>query len=162
MVKEVPFRGKLLKVQLQHFVCPKCGIEADDLNFAAVNQKTLSDAYRKAVKLLTGKQIVALRKKLNWTQEGLAKAANVGIASVKRWETGQIQTRAMDNVLRKALSRKSRFTEAPEMEEDLRRTKNEGFELTSDSTMIAMMPWRKQIIAEIQNPPGSELSWGSV
>jgi putative zinc finger/helix-turn-helix YgiT family protein len=104
MVKEVPFRGKRIKFRAQHFVCPECGIEADDLDLAAANQKALSDAYRSSAKLLTGGQIADGRKKRNWTQEDLAKAANVGIASIKRWETGQIQTKAMDDVLRRALS----------------------------------------------------------
>jgi putative zinc finger/helix-turn-helix YgiT family protein len=104
MVKEVSFRGRQIKYRAQHFVCPECGIEADDLNIAAANQKALSDAYRSAAKLLTGEQIIEGRKKKDWTQEDLAKAANVGIASIKRWETGQIQTKAMDDVLRRALS----------------------------------------------------------
>jgi len=53
-----------------------------------------------------GEQIVEARKKLNLTQEDLASAANVGIASIRRWETGQIQTKPMDDVLRNALSGK--------------------------------------------------------
>jgi len=104
MVKEADLRGKRVKYRARHCVCPECGIEADDLNLAAANQKALSDAYRSAVKLLTGGQIVEGRKRLNWSQEDLAKAANVGIASIKRWETGQVQTKAMDDVLRNALS----------------------------------------------------------
>ena len=104
MAREVPFRGARVKFRAQHFVCLECGIEADDLNLAAANQKALSDAYRKAARLLTGEQIVEGRKKLKWNQEDLAKAANVGIASIKRWETGQVQTKAMDDVLRRALS----------------------------------------------------------
>ncbi len=104
MVKEADFRGRRVKYRAQHYVCPECGIEADDLELAAANQKALSDAYRSAAKLLTGEQIAEGRKKRHWSQEDLAKAANVGIASVKRWETGQIQTKAMDDVLRRALS----------------------------------------------------------
>ena len=73
------------------------------MNLAAENQKALSDAYRKAARLLTGVELVEGRKRLKWSQEDLAKAANVGIASIKRWETGQIQTKAMDDVLRRAL-----------------------------------------------------------
>ncbi|PKN30172.1 MAG: hypothetical protein CVU64_04595 [Deltaproteobacteria bacterium HGW-Deltaproteobacteria-21] len=107
MLKEADLRGKRVKYRAQHFVCPECGIEADDLNLAASNQKALSDGYRSAVKLLTGGQIVEGRKRLNWSQEDLSKAANVGIASIKRWETGQIQTKAMDDVLRNALSGKT-------------------------------------------------------
>lgn len=104
MLKEMSFRGKRLKVRVRHFVCPECGIEVDDLDLAAANQKALSNAYRNAVKLLTGEQIVQGRKKLKWTQEELAKAANVGIASIKRWETGQVQTKVMDVILRRALA----------------------------------------------------------
>jgi putative zinc finger/helix-turn-helix YgiT family protein len=104
VMRELLFRGKRLKFRAKHYVCPVCGIEADDLGLAAANQKTLSDEYRAAVGLLTGAEIIEGRKKLAWTQEDLSRAANVGIASVKRWETGQIQTKAMDDILRRALS----------------------------------------------------------
>jgi len=68
MDKEVEFRGKKIQFTAQHFLCPECGIEVDDLNLAAINQKSLSDAYRKAENLLTGEQIVERRKELNRTQ----------------------------------------------------------------------------------------------
>lgn len=110
--KELPFRGKRVKFLAQHYVCPVCGIEADDLGLAAANQKALSERYRVAVKLLTGEQIVEGRKKLGWTQEDLARAANVGIASIKRWETGQIQTKAMDDILRRVLAGKETARDA--------------------------------------------------
>jgi putative zinc finger/helix-turn-helix YgiT family protein len=107
MVRELPFRGKRVKFRARHYVCPVCGIEADDLDLGAANQKALSDAYRRTAKLLTGEQIIDARKRLKWTQEDLARTAHVGIVSIKRWETGQIQTRAMDDVLRNALSGKT-------------------------------------------------------
>jgi putative zinc finger/helix-turn-helix YgiT family protein len=112
VITEVPFRGKMVKFRAQHYVCPVCRIKADDLNLAAANQKALSDAYRAAVGLLTGEQIVEARKRLKWTQDDLARAAHVGIVSIKRWETGQIQTRAMDDVLRNALSGKAMCLDA--------------------------------------------------
>lgn len=112
MARELPFRGKRVRFRAQHYVCPVCRIEADDLGLAATNQKALSERYRVAVKLLTGEQIIEGRKKLGWTQEDLARAANVGIASVKRWETGQIQTRAMDNILRAVLAGKESARDA--------------------------------------------------
>jgi len=112
MARELPFRGKQVKFRAQHFVCPVCGLEADDLGLAAANQKALSDAYRSTAKLRTGEQIIEGRKKLGWTQKDLARAANVGIASVKRWETGQIQTKAMDDILRRVLAGKSAIPDA--------------------------------------------------
>jgi putative zinc finger/helix-turn-helix YgiT family protein len=107
MVRELPFRGKRVKFRAQHYVCPVCRMKADDLGLAAANQKALSDAYRAAEGLLTGKQIIGGRKKLKLSQEELARAAHVGSVSIKRWDTGQIQTRAMDDVLRNALSGKT-------------------------------------------------------
>lgn len=102
--KKITFRGRPIEFTAEHFVCERCGLEADDVSLATVNQKRISDAYRSAEGLLTGAEIVEGRKKRGWSQEELARSMNVGIASVKRWETGQIQTRAMDDTLRRALS----------------------------------------------------------
>jgi putative zinc finger/helix-turn-helix YgiT family protein len=100
--KTVTFRGTNIQYPAEHYYCPVCGIEVDDLELASVNQKAIAEAYRKAQRLLTGKEIVEARKELGWTQDQLAKFLNVGIASIKRWETGQIQTPAMDKLLRQA------------------------------------------------------------
>lgn len=97
------FRGQTINFVGQHFVCPVCKIRIDDLTLAAANQKAISDAYRKAVHLLTGKQIVEGRKARGWTQEQLANAMSVSVISVKRWENGQIQTKVMDDNLRRVL-----------------------------------------------------------
>ncbi len=101
---EVTFRGIPVKFEAEHFVCPVCGFTADDIPTAAANQRALSDAYRKSAGLLTGDEIIEGRKRLGWSQERLAKAVNVGIASIKRWEKGQIQTPVMDKALRGALT----------------------------------------------------------
>ncbi|MBU2650227.1 MAG: type II toxin-antitoxin system MqsA family antitoxin, partial [Bacteroidetes bacterium] len=102
--KEITFRNKRIKYTARHYVCPECGIEVDDIALAAENQRQIADAYRKAANLLSSDEIVNGRKKLKWSQEQLARAMNVGIASVKRWETGQIQTKPMDGILRRVLS----------------------------------------------------------
>jgi putative zinc finger/helix-turn-helix YgiT family protein len=102
--KDMVFRDERIEYGAEHYVCPICGIEVDDMALAAENQKRISDAYRKAVNLLTGSEIVSGRKKLKWSQARLAEAMHVGVASVKRWETGQIQTKPMDDTLRRILS----------------------------------------------------------
>ena len=102
--REVTFRGRPVKYRPEHFVCRSCGLEADDWKLAASNQKALSDAYRRTVDLLSSEEIVEGRKKLDWNQEQLAKAAHVGIASIKRWEGGLIQTKSMDAMLRRVLT----------------------------------------------------------
>jgi len=103
-LETIVFRGKQLQVLREHYVCPVCGIRVDDLPLAARNQKALSDAYRKSMNLLSGDEIVKGRKQKGWSQEDLTKAINVGIASIKRWEKGQIQTRPMDDALRRAFN----------------------------------------------------------
>ena len=101
--KRICFRGIPLRVSLEQYVCPKCGEEAGTVEQAAAIQRSIADTYRKSVGLLTGKEIVEGRKKLNLTQDDLAKKMSVGIASIKRWEGAAIQSRSMDQALRSAL-----------------------------------------------------------
>jgi len=101
--KKLSFRGARLSVPVEQFVCSECGEEAGTVEQAATIQKSISDAYRKSAGLLTGKEIVEGRKKLNLTQDDLAKKMSVGIASIKRWEGAAIQSRSMDQALRLAL-----------------------------------------------------------
>jgi putative zinc finger/helix-turn-helix YgiT family protein len=105
--RKLTFRGISLTVPTNQYVCKVCGKEAGTVNQAADTQMAISEAYRKAVNLLTGKEIVGKRKRLKLTQEGLAKRMNVGIASIKRWEGGTIQSKSMDHALRIALGGQS-------------------------------------------------------
>jgi len=97
------FRGVNINFQVEHYMCPVCGLEAGSIEQTSATQRAISDAYRKAVKLLTGKEIREGRKRLNLTQDALAKRTTVGIASIKRWEGGLIQSKVMDKALRMAL-----------------------------------------------------------
>lgn len=101
--KSMKFRGVYITFQTEHYVCPVCGIEVGSIEQATVTQRAISDAYRKAVGLLTSEKIREGRKKWNLTQDDLAQRMCVGIASIKRWEGGIIQTKSMDMALRRAL-----------------------------------------------------------
>jgi putative zinc finger/helix-turn-helix YgiT family protein len=101
--KSIAFRGTRLSFPVEQYVCPECGAEAGTVKQTAAIQKSIADAYRKAVGLLTGKEIVESRKRMKLTQEDLAKKMNVGIASIKRWEGPSIQSKSMDQALRIAL-----------------------------------------------------------
>jgi len=105
--QRMTFRGLKIIVPIEQYRCAVCGVEAGTVNQAARIQKTIADAYRKAVNLLTGDEIVEKRKRLGLTQEGLAKRMNVGIASIKRWEGGTLQSKSMDHALRIALGGRS-------------------------------------------------------
>jgi putative zinc finger/helix-turn-helix YgiT family protein len=102
-MKKLEFRGIELDVPVERYVCAVCGVEFGNVEQTAKIQKAIAESYRKKAGLLTGKEIVEKREEQKLTQEGLAKRMNVGIASVKRWETGSVQTKSMDKALRLAL-----------------------------------------------------------
>ena len=102
--KHMKFRGVDIDYTVDCFTCPTCGLEAGTLSQGADIQKTIADVYRGKAGLMTGSEIIEKRKKQHLTQEALADRMKVGIASIKRWETGIIQSKSMDNMLRQALS----------------------------------------------------------
>ena len=83
--------------------CTECELELATVNEAARMQQQLADAYRQTIGLLTGEDIRRLRQRKGLSQQALAEALEVGIASIKRWETGAIQSSAMDRLLRTLL-----------------------------------------------------------
>lgn len=101
--KEITFKGVDLTVDLDSYVCPKCGINAGTAKTAGVVQRAIADMYRSKQGLLTSDEIKDLRKARNLTQQQLAEIMNVGIASIKRWETGTVQSASMDHALRMQL-----------------------------------------------------------
>lgn len=104
--KHITFRGVALNISVEQHVCKVCGLEAATAEQTTDIQQMVSDCYRKKVGLLTGQEIREQRKKIELTQTGLAKLMDVGIASIKRWETGLIQTKSMDLALRMAFKNK--------------------------------------------------------
>ncbi len=102
--RKLEFRGVELTVPVEQYQCPNCNIEFGSVEQTGNIQRAVADAYRKRVGLLTAKEIVEQRTKQDLSQSDLAKRMNVGIASIKRWETGSIQSKSMDKALRMALN----------------------------------------------------------
>lgn len=100
--KTISFKGENLDIQFETYVCEDCGLHIGTVEQTAVVQNLIADAYRKKVGLLTGREIRKKREELGISQKQLAKRAGVGIASIKRWERGIIQTKPMDMALRSA------------------------------------------------------------
>jgi len=94
------FRGVDIGYETDTYVCLKCGLEAGTVAQAGATQRAISDAYRQKMNLLTGEEIRTFRKQRGLNQQELADLINVGVASIKRWETGLIQSKAMDQALR--------------------------------------------------------------
>lgn len=60
----------------------------------------MSDAYRRKVGLLTIGEIDRLRRNLAMTWTEFADYVSIGIATLKRWRRGEIQTQALDRLVR--------------------------------------------------------------
>jgi len=100
--KNMTFRGEDIAFQAESFACGSCGLEVATVEQTAAIQNAIADAYREKTGLFTGAEIRAQREKLKLSQKGLAKQAGVGIASIKRWENGIIQTKSMNSALKAA------------------------------------------------------------
>jgi len=97
--KEMKFKGIDIKFLAECYKCQDCGVEIGTVEQTAATQKAISEAFRKAQGMLTGQEIKDRRKKLGLTQKELAKRMTVGIASIKRWEGGLVQSKAMNTAL---------------------------------------------------------------
>lgn len=101
--KQRTFKGVDIEYAAEAFVCPECGLEAGTVQSAGDVQRAIADAYRARAGLLTGQEIKSLREVRGLTQQQLAEVMNIGIASIKRWETGMVQSKSMDHALRMQL-----------------------------------------------------------
>jgi putative zinc finger/helix-turn-helix YgiT family protein len=104
--RQETFRGVDIGYSVKMFQCPVCSLEAGTIDQTAAIQKTMADAYRKEVDLLTSGEIQKGRAKLGLSQHGLADRMKVGVASIKRWEGAIIQSKSMDTMLRHAFAGK--------------------------------------------------------
>lgn len=92
--------GQDFRVLTDGYRCDTCGFRTVDSEQSEEFTRKISDAYRSANGLLTGTDIKERRTALGMTQVQFASYLGVGVASIRRWELGQIQDRAMDNLIR--------------------------------------------------------------
>ena len=59
----------------------------------------VADEYRRRYGLLTSAEIRERREKLRMSQEAFARYLGVGVASIKRWELGLVQDKAMNELM---------------------------------------------------------------
>jgi len=101
--KSAQYKGIDVRYTATLHRCIACGLEMADVDEAAAMQERLADAYRRKAGLLSSAEIRRLRQQKRLSQQALADELQIGIASIKRWETGVVQSRAMDNLLRTLL-----------------------------------------------------------
>src|SRR5579872_6388274 len=93
--------GEEFLVSVPGLQCDSCGFTTVDNSQSGELTKAVSDAYRAAHGMLTGSEIRSRRLSLKMTQEAFAEyLGGVGRISVNRWESGRVQDRAMDELIR--------------------------------------------------------------
>lgn len=99
-------KGESFTVQMDALVCPKCQFKTVSRERAAQFSLRIANAYRKTHGLLTSLEIRDRRARLKMTQKQFTDFLGVGDVSVKRWELGEIQSPAMDRLIRLAVAEK--------------------------------------------------------
>jgi len=100
MVELTGYRhGEEFTVRANGLQCTACGFKTIDNEQSGGFTKLVSDAYREKHGLLTSAQIREARNRLGMSQEKFAQYLKVGPASVNRWENGQIQDEAMNELI---------------------------------------------------------------
>jgi putative zinc finger/helix-turn-helix YgiT family protein len=97
---EQTFRGESVAIPGRVFTCADCGFETMVPSEREALVHATWAAYRERHGLLTPEAIIRFRKQLGQTQETFADYLGVGVASVKRWEKGLVQDKAMDELIR--------------------------------------------------------------
>jgi putative zinc finger/helix-turn-helix YgiT family protein len=104
-------KGEHFQVQMDKaLVCPSCSHVMVDGKDMPEYMRLSADAYRRNHRLLTSDEIRGFRNRLGMTQDQFALYLNVGVASVKRWELGKIQAKAMDRLIRVMIDQTTRQT----------------------------------------------------
>jgi putative zinc finger/helix-turn-helix YgiT family protein len=97
---EQEFRGESFKVRTAAQRCPMCGWVSVTLGQVDELRRLTADAYRKRHGLLTSEEIRGIRQSMGKSQCGFARFLGVGEASVKRWESWQVQDKSNDELMR--------------------------------------------------------------
>jgi putative zinc finger/helix-turn-helix YgiT family protein len=92
--------GEEFSVTVPGLRCESCDYQTIANSQSGEFTRAVSDAYRSKHGLLTGYEIRELRNRLGMNQIQFAEYLNVGSSSVKRWESGQIQEKGMDELMR--------------------------------------------------------------
>lgn len=87
-------------ISLKHAYCKKCGHEIFPHELWVNHDLIVYDEYRKRKGLLTSQEIKGIRKKRNLSQVELARLIRCGEKNIARYETGTIQDRSFDLLIR--------------------------------------------------------------
>lgn len=93
-------RGEHVQVEVIAPHCSQCGRVVLTARGRRMYSRAAADAYRGRHELLQARQIDQMRKSLGMTWKQFAEYVGVGVATLKRWMRGEIQTAALDSLVR--------------------------------------------------------------
>ena len=95
------YRDETVEVESEFLRCEECQEEFFSPAQMSAHIRSVKNEIRKSYGLLPPEKIVAIRKKLELTQDELEQLLGTGPKVVVRWESGKvIQGRGQDNILR--------------------------------------------------------------
>lgn len=97
---ETELKGEQISVEFDAPQCMNCGDVVILGRQVRAYHRAVSDAYRRKVGLLTMGEIESLRHNLSMSLPEFASHVGVGIATLKRWRRGEVQTEALDRLVR--------------------------------------------------------------
>lgn len=101
---EITYKVHSMSVEVEYSVCKQCGEEMILSEQIKRNDCRVRDAWRKVDGLLSGEEIVALRKQLDLTQLQASQVFGGGLNAFSKYERGEvIQSEAMDKLMRLSL-----------------------------------------------------------
>lgn len=96
----IEVKDETLDVEIYECYCSKCGEKIFVYEYERLNDNIVYDAYKKRVGLLASSEIKEIRRKRGLTQVELARFLSIGDKDITRYESGAIQNRSIDKMLR--------------------------------------------------------------
>lgn len=137
---DVEVKGETVVVpNTEAMKCPNCGFQTIRGSAVAEHMRRAADVYRRKHNLLTSGEIRERRERLGMTQEQFAAYVSVGVASIKRWELGQVQEAGPDMLLRLRTSRHEALA-ALEVLSDLLKNNHVTHGPAEGNTLLPLVP----------------------
>lgn len=95
------FKGKKVSFEAVYEYCDVADEFLETEEMIRANSLVMKDAYRGIVGLLTSGEIIAIRDKYGVSQKDFSEILSWGGATIARYESGMVQTKVQDLVLRK-------------------------------------------------------------
>lgn len=99
IAESYPVYGEQIEIPATVAVCKKCGAILFNEELDSKNLLLAQNEYRRKHKLLTAKEIIAIREQYGLSQRSFAKLLDWGDKTIRRYESGSVQSKAHNSLL---------------------------------------------------------------